>query len=93
MLVLLPSVSIGRRLLIVAIVIAAVWSVARLHAHFIPNVLINLGQAMPTPIGRVWPQIFSWFMTIAAAVVASFVYALLAGQLPEVIEWISHLFS
>ena len=79
-LVALPELSIGRRVIFVAVVAILTWLIAKAHSRFIPNVLIYLSPREPGIIERSWPQVISWLIAATSALVASIVYGLLKGD-------------
>jgi hypothetical protein len=85
--ILLPELSILRRFVLVAVVVAVASIVYQLHMKFIPNVLIHLSERKPGPLQRSIPQIVSWLIAATSALVAAIAYGLLKGELPAFGKW------
>lgn len=80
-LLLLPELSLSRRVIFAVAVVLILATIAYLHSRFIPNVLIHAGTRTSTSFDRIWPQFLSWTITATAALVAAIVYGVLRGEL------------
>ncbi len=87
--ILLPDLSLSRRFILVAVVVAVASIVYQLHMKFIPNVLIHLSEQKPGPLQRALPQVLSWLIAASSALVAAIAYGLLKGELPPLAKWLS----
>jgi hypothetical protein len=90
-LVALPELSIGKRIIFVAVVAIIAWLIVQAHTRFIPNVLVYLSPRLPNAIERAWPQLLSWLIAVTSALVASIAYGVLKGELSSIPSWVLNL--
>lgn len=69
------------RAILMGAVLALIAAVNWAHAKYIPFAAIYLRDKKPGLLGRMWPSFTSWFIGIAAAVLASLLGAYLQGWL------------
>jgi hypothetical protein len=80
-LILLPELSIPRRVIFMFVVFIMAGGIYYLHSRFIPNALIHLSASKPTLLERIGPPALSWFLTVAAGAVGIVINALLKGEM------------
>jgi hypothetical protein len=75
MLVAMPSIPAwqGRAIFVVA-VFALLTGMLVLHSKFIPNAVIQLGDAKPSVIRRVWPTVASWLVAASSSLIAALIF-------------------
>jgi hypothetical protein len=88
-LIVLPDLTLSRRVIFVAVIAIIIWLIGQAHSRFIPNVLIYLGPREPNLIERAWPQLISWLIAATSALVASIAYGVLKGEF-SVLAWFTH---
>lgn len=74
MLVIMPSVpALTDRVFFAVAVFVLLTGMLWLHARFIPNASIYLGEASPTFISRSWPTVLSWLVAASATIAGGLV--------------------
>jgi hypothetical protein len=86
-LVLLPDLPLGRRVVFFLVAALCIFGIVQLHARFIPNVVIFLSAQEPNVVQRAWPQVASWLLALTSAVAASIAYGFLKGELSPPDWW------
>lgn len=81
-LVLLPDLSLPRRVIFLGFVLASGFCLLHIHTNLIPNALIQLSDKKPSALSRLVPQILSWTIAASAGIVSAIAYGLLKGELP-----------
>jgi len=75
MLVLIPEIeSLRDRVLFVVATVVLLGLLYQVHARFIPNTSVSLGEARANAFVRAWPTILSWLVAASASLVAALLY-------------------
>lgn len=74
MLVVMPSI-VGwvNRAVFATVVFALLTALLWLHARYIPNAAIEMGNARPTRLARILPTMWSWFLGVSGSIVAGLI--------------------
>ena len=79
--IMLPELSLTRRVVFAIFIWLLVWVVIRLHAKLVPNAILYLSGRKPTFVQKMRPQIISFLIALTSSVVAAVAYGLISGEL------------
>jgi hypothetical protein len=80
-LILLPELTIPRRIIFMVAVFAMLGAIYVLHSCFIPNAIIRLSTSKPTFYERFGPPTLSWLFTVSAGLAGTIFYGFLKGEI------------
>jgi hypothetical protein len=75
MLVAMPSITSWQgRAIFAVVVFALLTGMLFLHSKFIPNAVIQLGDATPSVFRRIWPTAASWLVAASSSLIAALIF-------------------